>query len=559
MSSTTHPLLTNIYDALRHKFDAGDKTLFQMQVPTQPLQRSELHYDGSDSDSARMIKPSSVAEAEFRLTDGMLELSNIVGGPNGSKLSETYDQVLSGLISADQDANPDQANETLQQAREDLRSCVNRNMDDTEDIYPVNLAPSDWAKSLRDPWQQDNAGSIQSQLQDAIRQYSFLKARRDTLVAVVGDFKSLQKAVDNARAAADATEAQMAKGFTDPVAQCIKLYFAQACSKTQEGIEAIKGLSDRNKMELNALLQQYQAGPLSDEQWTSLVALQLKHIQNSNDLAKASEALTRAQTEVSQATSRDSRLELYTINDQIASLTVEIEKYQNILRETGAQNYEGTSHAFQGSTTTPRWETLVFDTRTLMQTQSKLSCTASSNLAWSTNLLSSSESSITSSAATGQESPLSAENTDVKVVLSATKVAIDRPWFNARVLGKNIDPAASTVPNISAGNAEDVRKLFASGSIVDTTDCQLPAWTTSFLVVQDVCITLTPQTTFQKSQVQDIEDCLSSGGSLLVFRASKSDTNGNQGAGYGVKGDSMMINVRISAPQILGWFTQVSP
>ncbi|KAF5624514.1 hypothetical protein F52700_9683 [Fusarium sp. NRRL 52700] len=558
MSSSTHPLLVNIYDALRHKFDAGDKTLFQMQVPTQPLQRSELHYDGSDSDSAQMMKPSPVAEAEFHLTDGMLELFNIVGGPNGSKLSETYDQVLSGLISADEEANPDQANESLQKAREDMRSCVNRNMDDTEDIYPINLVPSDWAKSLWDFSQQDDSSSIRSQLQDAISRCSFLKARRDNLVAVC-DLKLLQKSVDDARAAVYATEAEIAKAFTDPVAQCIKLYFAQVRSTTQDGVEATKGLSDTNKMELNAWLQKYQAGPLSDEQWKSLVALQLKHVQNSTDLAKASEALTRAQTEVSQATSSDRGLDVSAINDQIASLAVEIEKYQNMLRDTGGQNYEETSNAFQGNTPTPGWETMAFDTRTLAQPQSKLSCTASSNLAWSTNLLSSSESGIASTTATGQGSTFSTENTDVKVVFSATKVAIDRPWFNTQVLSKGMDPAVSAAANISAGNAEDVRRLFASGSIVDTTDCQLSAWTTSFLVVQDVCITLTAHTTFQRSQVQDIEDCLSSGGSLLVFRASKSDINGNQGAGYGVKGDDMMINVRISVPQILGWFTQISP
>ncbi|KAF4500753.1 hypothetical protein FAGAP_3035 [Fusarium agapanthi] len=552
MSSTTHPLLANIYDALRHKFDAGDKTLFQMQVPTQPLQRSELHYDGSDSDSPQMMKPSSVAEAEFRLTDGMLELSNIVGASNGSKLSETYDQVLSGLISADEEANLDQANEALQQAREDLRSCVNRNMDDTEDIYPINLVPSDWAKSLWGPSQQDNTGSIRSQLQDAISQCSFLKARRDTLVAV-GDLKSLQKAVDNAREAADATEGEMAKGFTDTVTKCIKLYFAQACSTTQDGIEAIKGLSDRNKMELNALLQKYQVGPMSDEQWISLVALQLKHIQNSTDLAKASEALTRAQTEVSQATSRDSRLELYTINDRIASLTVEIEKYQDMLRETGSQNYEETSRTLQGNTSAPGWETLTIDSRASTQTHSRLSCTSTSNLAWSTNILSYSESGSTSFGAADERS-LSTENTDVKVVFSATKVAIDRPWFSAQVLGKSTDPTA----DMSAGNTEDARKLFASGSTIDTTDCQLPAWTTSFLVVQDVCMTLTSHTTFQGGQVQAIDSCLSSVGSLLCFQACRSDTGRKQGAGYVINSDDKTIEVRISVPQIIGWLTQLS-
>ncbi|KAM0085353.1 hypothetical protein ACKRZS_002379 [Fusarium odoratissimum] len=558
MSSTTHPLLVNIYDALRHKFDAGDKTLLQMQVPTQPLQRSELHYDGSDSNSAQMMKPSSVAEAEFRLTDGMLELSNIVGGPNGSKLSETYDQVLSSLISADEEANPDQANEALQQAREDLRSSVNRNMDDTEDIYPINLVPSDWAKSLSDPSQQDNTADIQSQLQDAIRRCSFLKARRDTLVAL-GDFKPLQKTVDDARAAVYATEMEMAKRFTDPVAECIKLYFTKACSTAQDSIAAIKGLNDTNKMELGTLLQKYQEGPLSDDQWKFLVELQLKHVQALNDLVRASEALTRAQTEVSQTTSSDSGLELRVINDEIASLTGEIEKYQNMLRETASQNYEETSSAFQGNASTLGWETLTMDSQISRQTQSKLSCTVPSNIAWSASLLSSSESGIASFTATGQENALSTENTHVKVAFSAKRVAVDRPWFNAQVLGKNIDPAASTTANILAGNAEDIRTLFASGSTIDTTDCQLPAWTTSFLVVQDVCITLTSHTTFPGSQVQDIDNCLSSGGSLLIFRASESNTNENQGAGYGIKGDDKMINVCISAPQILGWFTQISP
>ncbi|KAF5605686.1 hypothetical protein FPCIR_378 [Fusarium pseudocircinatum] len=554
MNSQADPLLANIYDTLRKRFDPEDKTLFQIQVPTQLLDRRTFDYDGSDSDSTQMTKPSSVAEAEFSLTDGMLDLTNVVGGPNGNKLSEKYDQVLSGLISADEESNPDQPNQALQQAREDLRSCVSRDMDDTEDIYPVNLVPSDWAKSLRDPSQQDNTGSIQSQLQDAISRCNFLKAKMDNLVAA-GDLNSLQKPVDDARAAANATEAEMAKDFTDPVAQCIKLYFAQACSPTQDGNEAIKALSDTNKMELNAWLQKYQAGPLSDEQWKSLLALQQKLIQQSNDLAKASEALTRAQAEVSQATSRDSRLELYTVNDQIASLTVEIEKYQNMLRETGSQNYEETSNTFQGNDSTPGWETLTIDSWTSAQTQSRLSYTSSSNLAWSDNILSYSESGSTSFTTTGQKNALSTENTDVNVVFSATKVAIDRPWFKAQVLGKSTDPTA----NISAGNAEDVRKLFTSGSIIDTTECQLPAWTTGFLVVQDMCITLTSHTTFQGSEVQDIDNCLSSGGSLLAFRALKSDTNGNQGASYGTKSDDKMIQVRIAAPQILGWFTQIHP
>ncbi|KAF5589307.1 hypothetical protein FPANT_6350 [Fusarium pseudoanthophilum] len=553
MNCQADPLLANTYGTLRKRFDPEDKTLFQIQVPTLLLDRSLFHYDGSDSDFTQMTKPSSVAEAEFSLTDGLLDLSNIVGGPNGNKLSEKYDQVLSSLISADEEANPDQTDEALQQAREDLRSCVNRNMDDTEDIYPINLVPNDWAKSLSDPSQQDNTGGIQSQLQDAISRRSFLKARKDALMAALGDLKPLQKAADDARAAVGAIEAEMAKRFTDPAIVCIKIYFSQACSTAQDDIAAIRGLNDTNKIELSTLLQKYQQGPLSDEQWKFLLELQLKHVQSSNDLVKATEALNRAQMEVLQATPRDKGDELAGINDQIASLTVEIEKYQNMLRETGGQNYEETPNTFPGNASTPGWETLTIDSQISTQTQSRLSCTSSANLAWATNLLSSSESGITSFTTNGQKNTLSTENTDIKVVFSARKVAIDRPWFKAQVLGKSTDPTA----NISAGNAEDVRKLFASGSTIDTTECQLPAWTTGFLVVQDVCITLTSHTTFQGSQIQDIGSCLSTGGSLLCFQACRSDAGRKQGSGYVINSDEKTIEVRISVPQIIGWFTQL--
>ncbi|KAF9770138.1 hypothetical protein IL306_012338 [Fusarium sp. DS 682] len=117
MGSTTHLLLVNIYEALRNRFDSDRQALFQMQVPAQPAEKSNFNYNGSDSDFAQMSKPSSVPEAEFLLTDGMLDLSNIVGGPNGNRLSKKYDEVLSSRIAADAEANFDQASEALQEAR----------------------------------------------------------------------------------------------------------------------------------------------------------------------------------------------------------------------------------------------------------------------------------------------------------------------------------------------------------------------------------------------------------------------------------------------------------
>jgi hypothetical protein len=92
--------MVQLYDTLRSTFGAGANDLFHMEMPARLLEMGNYHYDGSDKLNAQQLKPPSVAEAEFRLADGMLNLSGLVGGPNGSKLSESYQQVLFGLAPA---------------------------------------------------------------------------------------------------------------------------------------------------------------------------------------------------------------------------------------------------------------------------------------------------------------------------------------------------------------------------------------------------------------------------------------------------------------------------
>ncbi len=103
--SDTDPLILKLYDALRNTFGPGDKDLFQMEMPARLLEMGNYHYTGSDSVDAQQFKPPAVGEAEFRLADGMLNLSNLVGGPNGSRVAESYDQILSGLAPANAESS----------------------------------------------------------------------------------------------------------------------------------------------------------------------------------------------------------------------------------------------------------------------------------------------------------------------------------------------------------------------------------------------------------------------------------------------------------------------
>ncbi|KAF5009324.1 hypothetical protein FDECE_4422, partial [Fusarium decemcellulare] len=93
-------LMDQLYDQLKQTFGNDEGSLFQMEMPARVLEMGNYYYNGSDTINAQQVKPPAVAEAEFRLADGMLNISKLVGGPNGGKMSEQYNEVLFGLAPA---------------------------------------------------------------------------------------------------------------------------------------------------------------------------------------------------------------------------------------------------------------------------------------------------------------------------------------------------------------------------------------------------------------------------------------------------------------------------
>lgn len=82
-----------LYYQMDKLFGMGSQ-LFTMEYPGRTLNPLDYAYPIEDYNSAALNKPYAVAENEFRLSDNMLDLSPIVQGPNGSKLSNVYNTVL---------------------------------------------------------------------------------------------------------------------------------------------------------------------------------------------------------------------------------------------------------------------------------------------------------------------------------------------------------------------------------------------------------------------------------------------------------------------------------
>ncbi|KAK3896842.1 hypothetical protein C8A05DRAFT_39608 [Staphylotrichum tortipilum] len=101
--------LQQIFDRLKGYFATGSSEVFQIEWPARVLDKGTYDYEGSDTINAQQVKPQSVIDAEFRLADDMITLGNVTSGPNGSRLSSLYSDVLYNLVptSAEGDTNLD--------------------------------------------------------------------------------------------------------------------------------------------------------------------------------------------------------------------------------------------------------------------------------------------------------------------------------------------------------------------------------------------------------------------------------------------------------------------
>lgn len=89
-------IMTLIYNKINDMIGAGNQ-LFSMQFPAQPLNPTLYCYDTKDRNSS-LTKPFTVAEAEFRLSDQLFDISPITAGSNGEKLSVVYNTLINNYI-----------------------------------------------------------------------------------------------------------------------------------------------------------------------------------------------------------------------------------------------------------------------------------------------------------------------------------------------------------------------------------------------------------------------------------------------------------------------------
>lgn len=96
--------LETITASLKQFFNPGGGQIFSLQFPGRFLQISEYAWDSTSAGVfGQFIKPVAVNESEFRLTDQLYDVAEVVSGPNGVNLSIVYEQLLNNLLPVFQD------------------------------------------------------------------------------------------------------------------------------------------------------------------------------------------------------------------------------------------------------------------------------------------------------------------------------------------------------------------------------------------------------------------------------------------------------------------------
>lgn len=90
-------LLYKLYEQLKKHFGPTGSQMLTLQSPTRYLAKEEFQFELAGIYS-NFVKPTPVAEAEFRLTDALYDAAQIVSAPNGKSLSVVYDQILNNFV-----------------------------------------------------------------------------------------------------------------------------------------------------------------------------------------------------------------------------------------------------------------------------------------------------------------------------------------------------------------------------------------------------------------------------------------------------------------------------
>ncbi|KAK4096992.1 hypothetical protein N658DRAFT_510776 [Parathielavia hyrcaniae] len=422
------------------------------------------------------------------------------------------------------------ASEVLLRAKESLRASVARSIDDTQDIYPVVMTPANWARHLSTNFTHedllDEPSIVRQKLYDAEKNRAALINRRNAVSTGKQDIPAVEEAERTALKELAEAQKSMTVGFADTTMRLVKLYFEAV---TKGAINRAATLLSASCLDKQALAQ------------------------------TASETLSQARLATADAKGKDPTNLLNQLNDQIASLTLDIDYYHKILESADNPLPAKLPKATDGEASI--WQEIVLTCTKNTGASSNMSSSKVAHNNWQTGLWFWSASGSSDSAESESATKHNTTNTDIQIAFRAMKVAIQRPWMNAGILAQSSSFYRTVKDPISSLSPADTKTKLNSlnTSVPNAENSLLPSFPTSFVVVKDVHIVFAATGNFDDSFVKNATKSASSGGGFMCFSTGKSEASSDHREGAVVSSDGTHLSIKIAAPQIIGWINELVP
>lgn len=491
------------------------------------------------------------------------------------------------------------ASEILQRAKENLRASVLRSIDDTQDVYPVYFTPATWACKLSTAFRPEDLlsdeATARSQLLEKQRERSSLLLQISRLTVTDKEITTLSDAETTARNEFFDARDKLLTRYSDTVISAIKMYF-DAKAKHDERGPAAAIAAIKSPTELNAALREVNEPPLTEKQFKEIQDWQTDLIQKQSALQIASQALSRVQLTLAEARGAQNQAALYSLQERIASLTADIDYLSRML--SGSDNPTGivfTKAGEEPSGVVPApykehpqvpptiilpptagaasvWTEINETLKVYESYYTSMQESAVSHTDWAANLFFGSASGSKSSSSSSSEQTSKLKGMTIQIAFRCMKVTLSRPWMDGSLFVQTREYRRNILTPISKLEADEIKAALMieagddsarhdakADKLAEANRALLPAWPKAFILAKEVHIIFTSETEWKDDAVADLRKQMDAGGGVLCFSCAKSESSAQHRTSAAVRSDGQRLDIRIPAPQIIGWVQQLCP
>lgn len=513
--------------------------------------RNELieTYPG-DSDEARWKREDEYLIWYQTVAEANLLKVNMKHGKVLGLFSDNDMKIIEGILDSGVGAE-------LQEVREQV---INSRRFDPDGgyVYPVELSPSDWFKSLNTNF--SFIDLLESSEQYALK-YEVALKKRNALATQIQLFENSDRSNEVGASVAELKEAQ--KEFDQTTKDLDKSYGEGFSVGVHSIVQLVKGskktgkdaYSDQERTQtIEATKAEARQRNITDTEGDSFsfdrifdAMAKIDETQRAYDRAamKVCDCANKAILAKTANYTKELKSLYVNLNEANEELVTLKEKIKNaVIKEEGKLNEKLFPDALAGRFMQVNVSSSSED---MKQSSDEVSHAAESSIG--VNFLFGGYHSSSSQQSAEAKEKLDQTSFSLDIGFLATKVSITRNWFNPGVFLLSEDMYHTTSNRISNGNIHDEAAA----------KCIFPCYPTAMVIVKDVSIKITTSENHMSSMKSMVDSHSSKGGGFLCFKASSSSSDHESHSSMTSSTSGNSIIVKIPGPQVMGYYLQSTP